>query len=115
MKTIILLTSTAFLWLSPNVVAQDITAVITTKASKFAKENAQYAGNALFCKFDKDKVEDFIAKVQTKIGTVAEDREDQVLSRMDFTNSMIVAATREPKEGCLNFRETFRLALRNVE
>jgi len=94
--------------------AQDLTADVS-KASKLAKDYAHIAGSALFCRFEQDAVEEFIVRAQTKINQAAKDREGKIIAKMDFTNSMIVASTREPKEGCDKFKETFRLMSRAIE
>lgn len=94
--------------------AQDLT-TDASKASKMAKDYAQVAGAALFCRFEKDAIEDYIVLAQAKINKSGKDREDKVIAKMDFTNSMIVASTRAPKEGCDKFKETFRLQNRAIE
>jgi len=93
---------------------QDLTSDVS-KASKMAKDYAQVAGAALFCRFEKDAIEEYIVLAQAKINQTAKDREDKIIAKMDFTNSMIVASTRAPNEGCDKFKDTFRLQNRVIE
>ena len=105
-----ILTSTLVLMVASSTLslAQDLTSDIS-KTSQMAKNYAHVAGSALFCKLDSNAIEEYIVLAQIKINKAAKDREDKILSKMDFTNSMIVASTRAPKEGCEKYRETFRM------
>ena len=106
LKTIVAI---SLLSLSSGLAAQDIEAKISP-LSKIARDNAQIAGGAVFCKIEKEKIDEYIDNVQIQLRIKSKDTNELVLARMDFTNSLIVASTQEPKDGCKQFRETFRNA-----
>ena len=83
-------------------------------ASKFAIKAASVAGGARNCKFDKDLVDEYISLAQARITTLAKDKEETVLAKMDFTNSLLVAAIKPPKEGCREFNHKFLTALHDL-
>ena len=83
-------------------------------ASKFALEAASIAGSARNCKIDKDLIEEYISLAQMRISKLARDKEESVLAKMDFTNTMVVAAIKAPDVGCKNFNIKFLTALHDL-
>ena len=95
--------------MAPGTPAEDV-----ETASKFAVKAATIAGGARNCKFDKAMVEEYISLAQTRISGLAKDKEENVLAKMDFTNSLVVAAIKPPKEGCEAFHLKFLTALHDL-
>lgn len=84
------------------------------EASKFAIKAAIIAGGARHCKFDKDLVEEYISLAHAKIAQLAKDKEENVIAKMDFTNSMVVASIKEPEKGCKDFNHTFLTSMHDL-
>lgn len=93
---------------TPNV-SQDV-----ETASKYAKQAALVAGAARNCKFDKDLIDEYISLAQARIASLAADKEENVLARMDFTNTLVVASIKAPDQGCKDFNQKFLTALHDL-
>lgn len=83
-------------------------------ASKYAKQAALVAGAARNCKLDKDLIDEFISLAQARIASLAADKEENVLARMDFTNTLVVASIKAPDKGCKAFNQKFLTALHDL-
>lgn len=98
--------------------SQQVTGPAATEQSKtastFAVQAATVAGAARNCKFDKDMIDEYISLAHARIATLAADKEDNVLAKMDFTNTLVVAAIKAPDEGCKAFNLKFLTALHDL-
>ena len=83
-------------------------------ASTYAVEAAKMAGTARHCKFDKDLIDEYISLVQVRITNLSKDKEESILAKMDFTNTLILAAVQPPEIGCSNYNQTFLTALHDL-
>ena len=83
-------------------------------AASYAHQAALIAGGARNCKLDKDLIDEFISLAQVRIATLATDKEENVLAKMDFTNTLVVAAIKPPPEGCKVFNHKFLTALHDL-
>lgn len=83
-------------------------------ASTYAKQAALVAGAARNCKLDKDLIDEYISLAQARIASLAADKEENVLARMDFTNTLVVASIKTPDEGCKAFNQKFLTALHDL-
>lgn len=79
-----------------------------TEAQKWARETGYVAGAAKFCSFDQDLIENFISRAYAKLAETATDKEDLIVARIEFSNTMSSASSKEPGDGCEDFKETFR-------
>ncbi len=85
-----------------------------TPAAKFAMESASIAGSARNCKIDVDLLDEYITLAKAHISKLAKDKEESVLAKMDFTNTMLVAAIKPPEQGCKSFNLKFLTALHDL-
>ncbi len=83
-------------------------------ASTYAKQAALVAGTARNCKLDKDLIDEYISLAQARIASLATDKEENILARMDFTNTLVVASIKAPEEGCKVFNQKFLTALHDL-
>lgn len=79
-----------------------------SEAQKWARETGYVAGAAKYCQFDQDLIESFITRAYAKLAETAVDKEDLIVARIEFSNTMSSATTKEPSDGCDDFKETFR-------
>lgn len=79
-----------------------------SEAQKWAKETGYVAGSAKFCKFEEDVVEHYISRAYAKIAHEATDKEDLIVARIDFSNSLNSASSQKPRNGCEAFKEVFK-------
>ena len=83
-------------------------------AAQFAVQAAGIAGAALNCKFDNELVDEYISLAQARIAKLAKDKEKNVLAKMDFTNTLVIAAIRAPEISCKDFNLKFLTALHDL-
>jgi len=80
-----------------------------------ARDSAIIAGGARFCKFDPDDIENFTARAEARISSLAKDEYEKILVRLEFKNILDAYTVKEPQGGCSDFRAVFDRSRRNVQ
>ncbi len=80
-----------------------------------ARDSAIIAGGARFCKYDPDEIEDFTAKAEARLSSLANDEYEKILARLEFKNILDAYTVKEPQAGCGNFRAVFDRSRKNVQ
>ena len=80
-----------------------------------ARDSAIVAGGARYCKFDPDDIENFTARAEARISSLAKDEYEKILARLEFKNILDAYTVKEPQGGCSDFREVFDRSRRNVQ
>lgn len=65
------------------------------------------AGQALFCNFDPEEIEEFMVKAEAAINEKAEDASERIISKLEFNKFLSVASAKGPEEPCSAFTRTF--------
>lgn len=85
-----------------------------TQLLQLARDSAIVAGGARYCNFDPDDVEEFIARAEARLSSLARDDYEKVLSRLEFKNILDTYTVRQPTGGCTDFKSVFDEARRSV-
>ncbi len=80
-----------------------------------ARDSAIIAGGARYCRYDPDDIEDFTAKAEARISSLAKDEYEKILARLEFKNIVDAYTVKEPQGGCSDFRAVFDRSRRNVQ
>ncbi len=81
---------------------------------QLARDSAVIAGGARYCNFDPDDVEEFIARAEARLSSIARDDYEKVLARLEFKNILDAYTVRQPTGGCADFITVFDKARRSV-
>ncbi len=80
-----------------------------------ARDSAIIAGGARYCRYDPDEIENFTARAEARISSLAKDEYEKILARLEFKNILDAYTVKEPQGGCSDFRAVFDRSQKNVQ
>lgn len=119
MKNTKAIQSTAFIGLAATVIA--LTSPSMAQSSKEARESriletarqsAQLAGGARFCRVDPEEIDAFIGLTDARIAVLARDDYEKVLGKLEFKNLLTAFSAKKPESGCEVLISRFNAVMR---
>ncbi|MEX0298470.1 MAG: hypothetical protein AB3N28_05330 [Kordiimonas sp.] len=78
-----------------------------------ARQSAQLAGGARFCRVDNETIDEFIGLTDARIAVLARDDYEKVLGKLEFKNMLTAHSAKMPKGGCETLIARFNAVMRN--
>ncbi len=78
-----------------------------------ARQSAQLAGGARFCRVDNETIDEFIGLTDARIAVLARDDYEKILGKLEFKNMLTAHSAKMPDGGCETLIARFNAIMRN--
>lgn len=99
---------------SSSVYAQSAKEQRETRIIETARQSAQLAGGARFCRVDPETIDAFIGYTDARLAVLARDDYEKVLGKLEFKNLLTAYSAKKPEGGCEALISNFNAIMRNA-